>query len=138
ATLIVGGVQATNVGTYVAVVSSPYGSVASTPAQLNLGTSQCTPPPAGIIGWWQAEGNATDLINGNNGTPHGGISYGTGVAGEAFVADGVSGSIVLANNANLQIQNFTIEAWIQRSSTTLVTKGSGGGLMFGYGHGEIG
>src|SRR5581483_4381405 len=81
-TLVLNGVQVANVGTYVALVSSPYGSVASTPVQLNLGVGQCTPAPSGLVGWWQGELTATDLINANNGTLHGSVTYGSGMVGD--------------------------------------------------------
>src|SRR5581483_7004755 len=40
---------------------------------------------------------------------------------------------VVGNPANLQLQNFTIEAWIQRTSASQTSASAGGGIVFGYG-----
>src|SRR5207244_6889397 len=40
--------------------------------------------PAGTVGWWKAENNANDSVDGNNGTLHGGVTFAPGVAGQAF------------------------------------------------------
>ncbi len=79
----------------------------------------CTPPPANLVSWWRAEGDATDAIGGNNGAANCGFSQGE--VGEAFSMDGATTYVVLGNPTNLQLQNFTIEAWIQRSSSTAVS-----------------
>src|ERR1700719_2354701 len=34
----------------------------------------CFPPPAGMLGWWPGDGDATDLVHTNNGTLHGGAT----------------------------------------------------------------
>ena len=31
----------------------------------------CTPPPSGMVAWWRADGSATDVVGGNDGTPRG-------------------------------------------------------------------
>src|SRR5581483_9845757 len=41
-----------------------------TPRLMTLNYTGCDPAPAGIVGWWQGEGNSVDIINGNNGTLH--------------------------------------------------------------------
>src|SRR4051794_27513996 len=79
----------------------------------------CTPPPSGMVGWWRAEGNANDSADGNNGTiaGRGTVTYGPGLVGQALVLDGTHRDRVdLGNPTDLQLQNFTIEAWIKRSS----------------------
>ena len=48
------------------------------------GTPSCTPPPAGIVGWWPAEGNANDIVGANNGTLIGNVTYANGEVGQAF------------------------------------------------------
>ena len=50
----------------------------------------CTPPPAGLVSWWKAEGNANDSFNTNKGTLLGGAGFASGEAGEAFNLNGTS------------------------------------------------
>ena len=85
--------------------------------QLLLATMQaadCTVPPAGLIGWWQAEGAANDSIGGQTGIVYPGTTYATGVVGAGFSFDGISGCIMNTNSASLtNVQNtFTMEFWV--------------------------
>jgi hypothetical protein len=110
----------------------------------------CTPPPSGIVGWWRAEGNANDAADSNNGTiaGTGTVSYGPGVVGQALVFDGTHRDRVnLGNPTDLQLQDFTIEAWVKRSSPTVTSfdvlgaDGSvagDGAVILGYGRGGYG
>ncbi len=103
----------------------------------NTAAQSCDPPPSGLVSWWAAEGNALDQIGGNNGTPVGNLAYGSGEVGQAFVGDGINSGISMSNSPSLQLQNFTIEAWIKRSSTTAVASSSTAWL-FGYGNNGYG
>ena len=86
---------------------------------LGLGTQQtitaadCYPPPSGIAAWWQAEGNASDLISGVSGVMEPGASFTNGVVGQCFSFDGATGCVLNDNTPSLtSIQNsFTIEFW---------------------------
>src|SRR5712691_10244778 len=99
----------------------------------------CVPPPSGLVGWWRAEGDALDQTGAHNGTLAGNATFGSGKAGQAFVLDGNVGTAVqLTNPAALQLQDLTIEAWIQRSSVSLASHNTGGGLIFGFGSGGYG
>ncbi len=81
----------------------------------------------GIVGWWRGESNALDSVNSINGTWTAAPVYAAGEVGSAFVFSGVDGSgLNLGNPPGLQLQNFTIESWIKRSSSTVVSFGSGG------------
>ncbi len=96
----------------------------------------CIPAPSGLVGWWSAEGNASNQIAGSSGTLAGNTSYGPGEVGQGFVFDGDGDGVALGNPASLQVQNLTIETWIKRASTTVVSYGSGGnGTIFSYGTG---
>src|SRR5262249_10093005 len=47
--------------------------------------------------------------------------------------------VVVGNPSALQLQNFTIETWLRRSSTSAVSFGAfGSGLIFGYGQNGYG
>ena len=93
--------------------------------------------PDGLVALWSGEGNANDSVGGNNGTLTGSATFGPGKVGQGFVFDGNNGSgVKLGNPASLQLQDFTIEAWIKRGSDTVVSYGSGGNVgLFGCGWG---
>ena len=46
--------------------------------------ASCTPPPSGIVSWWQGEGNANDSWGTNNGVLQGGLGFTAGEVGLAF------------------------------------------------------
>lgn len=99
--------------------------------------TSCALPVSGIVSWWPGDGNANDIANTNNGTPMGAVSYAAGKVGEAF-AFNANGEIVLVGNpTNLQLQTFTIEAWVQRTSANVVSWDphayKGQALFFAYG-----
>src|SRR5258708_3866020 len=49
--------------------------------------------PAGLAACWNAEGNANDIANGNNGTIAGSVSFAPGKFGQAFSFDNVGGDV---------------------------------------------
>lgn len=79
-------------------------------------SGQCIPPPAGLISWWPADGNANDIQDGNDGTLVGGAGFATGQFGEAFVFGGVSADgVVVPDHPSLDFgptDDFSIDAWI--------------------------
>jgi len=94
--------------------------------------------PASLVAWWPANGNAVDVVGGNNGTLTNAVTYVPGEVQQAFNFNGSSAAVTLANTTALQLQNFTIETWLQRGSATSVTLDgdavAGNALFFGYGH----
>jgi VCBS repeat-containing protein len=48
----------------------------------------CTAPPANMVAWYPANGNAIDVMGGNNGTLQNGATVGAGRVGQAFQLDG--------------------------------------------------
>jgi hypothetical protein len=76
-----------------------------------LGSGQvCAPQPSS---WWPGDGNATDLVAGNNGTLVGGVAFAPGKVGQAFsfngsgyVSFGVTPSIIGTGP-------LTIELWLK-------------------------
>jgi Concanavalin A-like lectin/glucanases superfamily/Immunoglobulin domain len=82
----------------------------------------CLPPPANLVSWWQAEGDATDDASTNNGTLQGGVSYAPGMVGQAFSFDGASGYIQVADSRGLDFgptSPITIELWAYWNGTSL-------------------
>jgi beta-lactamase regulating signal transducer with metallopeptidase domain len=71
--------------------------------------------PKGLVGWWQAEGNASDRLGANHGTLAGSLTYGTGSRGKAFNFNGVDAEVKIAASSSLDVGcggGFTIDAWI--------------------------
>jgi len=50
--------------------------------------------------------------------------------GQAFEFDGNGDGVTVGNPANLRLQTFTIETWIKRSSSTVVSFGESGAASF--------
>lgn len=88
----------------------------------------------GLVARWPGDGDANEVVGGNNGRQIGRVSYEPGKIGQSFTFDGNTGSgIQLGNPSALQIQDLTVECWIKRSSPTVVSYGDGGhGILFGY------
>src|SRR6185436_12992439 len=84
----------------------------------------CAPIPADAIAWWRAENNALDSVAARHGTPQKGLSFAPGNVGQAFVLDGADDHITVPDHPTLNLQNFTIEAWI-RTPTLLPAAQSG-------------
>jgi len=73
--------------------------------------------PAGLVSLWSAEGNYLDVEGPNNGSPVGVIGFATGLAGQAFDANG--GHVSIPDNPSLNTPTgFTVVAWIKFDSYT--------------------
>lgn len=123
-------------GSYSCLVSNAYGAMMSSNAVLTLFPPDCFTMVSNLVSWWRAEGNGADTMGINNGTLAGNTTYGAGRVGQGFVSDGNGDAVSIGNPANLQLQNFTIEAWVKRSSITLASTDGNvdhNCLFFGYG-----
>lgn len=98
----------------------------------------CVQPAPGLIHWWPGDNNTNDVIGFINGTLEGNTAFAQGIVGNAFSFDGNSGSAVLIRNSiDMQIQDFTIEAWIKRGDPNIVSY-AGDGCILCYGDGGYG
>jgi hypothetical protein len=68
--------------------------------------------PAGLVGWWKAEGNAQDAIGGHDGTLRNGAGFAAGLVGQAFSLDGVDDFVEVSDAASLRPASLTLEAWV--------------------------
>ena len=88
----------------------------------------CTTVPSGIAGWWPGDGNCNDIIGANNGTPVGGVTFGSGEVGQAFIFDGTGYVDVQTTPALEPAQQLSVTAWLSASTTGTyryaLTKGS--------------
>ena len=106
-------VQLTNAGTYSVFVSNSVGTATSADAVLNVYVPVCAPPAPGLVSWWAAEGDATDVLGINTGTLQGGAGYARGRVGQAFNFNPASGTVTVPDSPTLRLTNqLTIEAWI--------------------------
>ncbi|HVM62953.1 MAG TPA: LamG domain-containing protein [Verrucomicrobiae bacterium] len=72
----------------------------------------CDPPPSGLVGWWPGDGNANDIIGGNNGTLTS-VTFAAGEVGEAFSFNGVNSELTVPNNTNQNTgSQISIDAWV--------------------------
>lgn len=137
--LVLTNVQFADAGIYSVVVSNSAASVASSNAVLTVNPlPPCAPPPAGLVGWWKAEGSTLNQTGVINGTLAGNTSFGPGRVGQAFMFDGNGDGVTLGNPPALQLQNFTIEAWVKRSSSSAASLTPWGGLIFSCPYGGYG
>jgi hypothetical protein len=124
-TLTLSNVQPANAGAYFVLVSNLYGFAISSNAVLTVTTNSsgsCTPPPAGIVGWWRGENNALDSIGTNNGILDGSVGFGPGEVGSAFIFPGTNGNVLIPANSNLDLGlggGLTLEAWISPSDVSI-------------------
>jgi hypothetical protein len=114
--LILPAVQASQAGNYAVVITNSVGSVTSSVAVLTVNsTPPCagTPVPTGLIGWWQAEGNANDETGANNGALINGTAFVTGEVGQAFSFNGVNQFVRIPDSPALDPTNaLSLEAWV--------------------------
>jgi hypothetical protein len=87
--------------------------------------------PAGIIGWWRAEGNAQDAIGTGHGTLRGGAGFAPGKVGQAFSLDGADDCVEIPDAPARRPASLTVEAWVAFDDTSglraIITKPVGGG-----------
>jgi hypothetical protein len=76
----------------------------------------CAPPPAGIVAWWPADGNANDIVGGNNGTLQRAVGFAPGEVGQAFNFTGNGQVAVGVPNFATPNSGFTVEAWVKPSA----------------------
>jgi hypothetical protein len=104
----------------------------------------CAQVPNGLVSWWPGDGNAEDIQNGNDGTLQNDAGFAPGQVGQAFSLDGMDDHVFVGNPINLQLQDFTIDAWIKLNTLALaptscpliVTYGQGG-YGFGVSSGSV-
>ena len=68
----------------------------------------------GIVSRWPGEGNAQDIVDGNNGTLEGGTTFAPGEVGQAFSFDGTDDFVEI--HIDVSEANYTLELWFQTSS----------------------
>jgi hypothetical protein len=102
----------------------------------------CTPVPSGLVSWWPADGDATDVLHDNDGTLENGAGFTPGLVGPAFSFDGGDDHVRVPDSATLDFGtgDFTVAFWVRFGelridNTGMVSKDSFGlgdvkGLVF--------
>lgn len=78
----------------------------------------CTPPPSGLVGWWDGDAvsatTAIDIAGGNDGTMFGGVGILQGKVGYAFAFNHITSVINVGNpdSLNFGFGPFSLEAWV--------------------------
>jgi len=75
---------------------------------------------AALVSNWEAEGDYTDSVDGNNGTPtneNAGSEFTTGKIGQGFDLDGNNDYVLIGDKANLEFGtgDFSVAAWVKTS-----------------------
>jgi hypothetical protein len=112
-----------------------FGMIAALPAY----SSDCATPPEGLVSWWPAEGNGSDIIGTNNGVLEGGLGFTNGEVGLGFNFDGIADTFSVLASPSLDVgtaQGFTFECWIAPTSATnqeplIEWRGNGSGINNG-------
>jgi len=68
--------------------------------------------PEGLVGWWQAEGDATDALGVSNNIANQGAVFVPGRVEQAFGFAG-SGNVLVPDSPSLRPDTLTVMAWVQ-------------------------
>lgn len=85
-------------------------------------------PLSDLLGWWPADGDATDVFGINNALLMNGVGFAPGNLGQAFEFHGENDYVEIPNTSSLNPFGITVEAWIYPSAAPeteaiLVNKG---------------
>ncbi len=100
----------------ITVLDDPGGYSIVNGMQIVPSAYSCLPGPSGLISWWQADGNANDVLGANNATAYN-MSYVSGVTNEGFDFNGSSSYVKASNSASLNVgvngTGITLACWIK-------------------------
>jgi hypothetical protein len=84
------------------------------------------PAPPGLIAWWSGDGHAEDYVGNHHGKPTSGVSYASGMVGQAFCMEGLGGRVCVPSSDALNPKGgFSIECWFQSTgvgSANIISK----------------
>ncbi len=75
----------------------------------------CAAAPPGLVAWWPGEGNATDVVGGDDGTFTG--SYAAGEVGQAFSID-ANDYVSAPDEAALDTGTMSVEVWFRHDTAS--------------------
>lgn len=77
---------------------------------------ECSESPSGLLSWWRADDHTFDSVSANHGSLVGTASYGNGRVGKGFLLTQAGAGIHIRADTSLQLQDFSIEAWLKRAN----------------------
>ena len=101
---------------FTVTATDSYNCAGSQAYSVQVWSNTCYAQPSGLVAWWPGNGNANDVVNGNNGTLMNGTTYGAGKDGQAFLLDGVNDYISIPDSSALRPTNVTVSAWVYFNS----------------------
>lgn len=82
-------------------------------ASVESASADCVVSPAGLVGWWRAEGNAKDVTGQHDGAAPFGDAYAGGEVGQAFDFDFSWRRVSIPDSPAFQLTNaMTLEGWV--------------------------
>ena len=91
-------------------------SLPLTPSPTSIPTAKPVKAAASIVSWWPGEGNANDIVDGNDGKLMGGATFAPGKVGQGFSFDGIDDFVLVSDRPNLRIRgDLTVELWAKRT-----------------------
>jgi len=78
---------------------------------------RCIAPPSNLISWWPADGNARDIISGNDGALMNAVRFGSGKNSEAFILGNLYSVRIPYNVILTPVNQITIDAWVKPAIT---------------------
>jgi hypothetical protein len=116
---VLNSIQVGASGVYSVLITNVGGSIPSQTATVSIAPPPaCADPPAGLVSWWRAEGNATDCIGTNNGALVNSAGYSAGKVNQGFSFGGTN-YVSIPSSATLRLTNaFTVELWYKDTGST--------------------
>lgn len=77
--------------------------------------AQCVRPPAGMTGWWPADGDVADIVGSSPAILRGDAKTGDGFVGGAFLLDGDGDFVEVPDSPALDFGegDFTVDLWVR-------------------------
>jgi hypothetical protein len=73
------------------------------------GVETCVQPPSGLVSWWPGDGNAEDIVDGNDGVLQNGATFADGKVGQASAIPAEPSSPVITGAAALAFRKYRCE-----------------------------
>jgi hypothetical protein len=126
-----------NINSYYSVYPNPTSVWNLLAAAYNADTKSLPSLKTSLVAAYNGESNTNDSFGTNNGTAQGGLTYGTGKIGNAFVGNGTNAYVRLPNNM-LSFTTFSYSTWVYLKSvpsvpSTLISSFNGNGTTVSYG-----
>ena len=100
---------------------SNYLPSASSASVQTVSSAACYNVPAGLVNWWPGENGANDSLGADNGSLVNGVTFATGIVGQAFSFNSEGQYVSLPNSPVQANPTWTVSAWFQTTS--------GGGIV---------